>query len=74
MRKLIFVLITFSTILLCSSAFADTNSRSETSVSKSDTELSRAYYHAHAAGMMSLVIRGGSKLTFADVLRLIRKD
>ena len=74
MRKLILVLTTLFTIFVWSLAFANTNSNSEKSPPKSDTEISDAYYHAHAAGIMSYFIKRGSKLSYADVLRLIKED
>lgn len=74
MRKLALVVMILSSILLWSSAFADTTSNSERSISRSDKEKSDAYYYAHAAGMMSFVIKGASKLTFADVVSQIKSE
>jgi hypothetical protein len=74
MGKLILVLTTFFCIFGWSSAFADTNSSSEKSPPKSDTEISDAYYYAHAAGIMSHYIKYDSGVSYVDVLRLIKED
>ena len=63
---------TLSTILVCPSAFADTTSTPYKSVSRSGAEKSDAYWYVHAAGIMHLLLEQNAKVTYADVVRLIK--
>ena len=72
MRILLLVLMSIFTILLGSSAFADTTSSPDKSTSKNEVGLSDAYYYAHAAGIMHSLVKSDARLTYADVVSLIK--
>jgi hypothetical protein len=72
MRKILLILMTISTLLVCPFAFADTASSPSKSVSRSAPGTSGAYWYAHAAGIMHLLLKQNPKLTYAQVVSLIK--
>jgi hypothetical protein len=72
MRKLIPMLMAIFTILVWSSAFADTTSNPDNSTPRHKAGVSDAYWYAHAAGIMHSLVKGNANLTYADVVSLIK--
>ena len=72
MRKLILLLMALFTMLVWSSALADTSGNPDTSTPMSEPRLSDAYWYAHAAGIMHSLVKSNANLTYADVVSLLK--
>lgn len=63
---------TISTLLVCPFAFADTASNPNKSVTRSAPGKSGAYWYAHAAGIIHLLLKQNARLSYAQAVSLIK--